>query len=115
LKVSYLKLRQNPTQELPNEPEHEANLQDIDPTVQDAISKNLGSATSILDQVAAQRLMNNKGVTIQWISWDHRGKAAVSVKNDRWYLKASQRARPKDGTPNGELNLEGQVIEIGKD
>lgn len=67
-------------------------------------------ATRILDQDAADRLRNNSGITLQWISWDWRGDADVTVGDDGvWRLSGEQVAR--DGP--GRLAVEGVVTEIG--
>jgi hypothetical protein len=67
-------------------------------------------ATRILDPAAAQRLRANKGVTLQWIDWNRRGSAHVSVANGVWTLRAAQ---AEAGGP-GRLFLEGRVTEIGR-
>lgn len=68
-------------------------------------------ATRILDNAAAQRLRANKGVTLQWIDWNARGSAHVTVNNGAWTLRAAQ---AEAGGP-GRLFLEGKVTEIGRD
>lgn len=66
----------------------------------------------ILSPDAADRLRNNSGITLQWISWDHRGDVAVTVdENGIWRLSGSQSAQ--DGP--GRLAVEGRVTEIGAD
>jgi hypothetical protein len=67
--------------------------------------------TRILDNTAAQRLRANKGVTLQWIDWNRRGSAHISVANGAWTLRAAQ---AEAGGP-GRLFLEGKVTEIGRD
>jgi hypothetical protein len=67
--------------------------------------------TRILDNAAAQWLRANKGVTLQWIDWNRRGSAHVSVANGAWTLRAAQ---AEAGGP-GRLFLEGKVTEIGRD
>lgn len=67
--------------------------------------------TRILDPGAAQRLRANKGVTLQWIGWNTRGSAHVSVARGVWTLRAAQ---AEAGGP-GRLFLEGTVTEIGRD
>ena len=37
-----------------------------------------GEVTKVLSQTDAQRLLANKGVTLQWIDWDRRGSAVVT-------------------------------------
>jgi len=67
-------------------------------------------ATRVLDRDAAERLLTNKGVTLQWISWDQRGTANARWKGERLLLTAAQ---AKTGA--GRLFLDGQVAEIGSD
>lgn len=55
--------------------------------------------------------MNNKGVTLQWIGWDHRGPAHVTDDNGVWRLSAAQ--AQQDGP--GKLKLDGTIREIGSD
>lgn len=69
-----------------------------------------GQATRVLDRYAAERLLANKGVTLQWISWDQRGSANARWEGDRLLLTAAQ-AR----TGAGRLFMDGQVTEIGSD
>lgn len=67
-------------------------------------------ATRVLDRDAAARLLANKGVTLQWISWDQRGTANARWEGERLLLTAAQ---AKTGA--GRLFLDGQVAEIGSD
>jgi hypothetical protein len=70
------------------------------------------NTTRILSQDAAHRLRNNSGMTLQWITWDRRGNAAVTVDADGvWHLSGSQSAQ--DGT--GRVTVDGVVTEIGAD
>lgn len=68
-------------------------------------------AAPALDEVTLDRLANNRGVTLQWISWDQRGHANLRQGSDGYYLTGSQvdPARP------GALWLDGKVIEAGPD
>lgn len=68
--------------------------------------------TRILDTAAADRLLHNKGVTLQWIDWNTRGTATVTREaNGLWHLRAAQ---AQAGGP-GRLYLDGDVTEIGAD
>jgi len=67
--------------------------------------------TRILDTAAGQRLLRNKGVTLQWIDWNTRGTATVTEAAGIWHLRAAQ-AQP--GGP-GRLFLDGDIAEIGTD
>lgn len=68
-------------------------------------------ATRVLDPAAAQRLRQNKGVTLQWLDWNTRGSAAITVERGAWRLRAAQ---AEAGGP-GRLFLDGRVTEIGRD
>ena len=67
--------------------------------------------TRILDAAAAGRLLNNTGVTLQWLDWNTRGTAAVTRDGDIWHLRAAQ---AQAGGP-GRLWLDGDITEIGAD
>lgn len=68
------------------------------------------TATRVLDPAALQRLLTNKGVTLQWISWDERGTANARWAGERVLLTAAQAK-----TGGGRLFMDGQVTEIGSD
>lgn len=68
-------------------------------------------ATRILDKGAAQRLVNNKGLTLQWIDWNRRGTAIVSREGGLWKLRGAQ----TDAKGGGKLFLDGTITEIGAD
>jgi hypothetical protein len=65
--------------------------------------------TIVSDPAALARLRRNAGITLQWISWDYRGRLRVSEMGGRVHLSGSQRAR----RGAGRLELDGDVIEIG--
>ena len=65
--------------------------------------------TIVTDQAAMARLTGNSGVTLQWISWDYRGRVEVRTRGGFVHLTGSQIAR--DGP--GRLTLDGHVLEIG--
>lgn len=67
--------------------------------------------TRILDAKAAQRLLNNKGLSLQWIDWNTRGTVFVSRAGDVWKLRGAQ---AEAGGP-GRLFLDGTITEIGSD
>lgn len=67
--------------------------------------------TVVRDRAAAQRLRRNKGLTLQWIDWNTRGHARVSVAGGVWTLRGAQ---AEAGGP-GRLFLEGRVAEVGRD
>jgi len=66
-------------------------------------------ATRILDAKAAQRLLANKGLTLQWIDWNTRGHAFVTREGGVWKLRGAQ---AQAGGP-GRLFLDGTITEIG--
>lgn len=68
-------------------------------------------ATRVLDRDAADALVANKGITLQWIGWDTRGSAYARWEGDVLRLTGSQAAA--DGP--GRLHLDGYVSEIGAD
>lgn len=76
-----------------------------------ATADSAGSPTRVLDASAAQRLRANKGLTLQWIDWNRRGTARVTVSGGVWTLRGEQAER---GGP-GRLRLDGKVTEIGRD
>ncbi len=70
----------------------------------------------MLDQTSAQRLLRNKGLTLQWIDWNTRGRATVSRPTagrgaGLWTLRGSQ----ADLRGPGRLVLDGTISEIGRD
>lgn len=67
--------------------------------------------TRVLDRAAAQRLLANKGLTLQWIDWTTRGHARVQQMRGVWQLRGAQ---AEAGGP-GRLLLEGRIGEIGRD
>jgi hypothetical protein len=68
------------------------------------------AVTRVLDRDAATRLLANKGVTLQWISWDQRGAAHARWEGGVLRLTGAQ---AKSG--GGRLYLDGAVTEIGTD
>ena len=68
-----------------------------------------GERTIVTDSAALARLQHNSGLTLQWISWDYRGRVQVSERGGRVHLSGSQAAR---GGP-GRLTVDGEVVEIG--
>ena len=67
--------------------------------------------TIIHDRDAAVRLLGANGVTLQWISWNHRGPIRVRSEGGMIHITAGQQEK---GGP-GKLFLEGEVREIGAD
>jgi hypothetical protein len=67
--------------------------------------------TIVNDPAALARLRGNSGLTLQWISWDYRGRVAVTERAGLIHLAGSQAAR---GGP-GRLEIDGNVIVIGRD
>lgn len=65
--------------------------------------------TIVGDPAALARLRHNAGITLQWISWDYRGRVRVSEAAGLVHLSGSQAAR----SGAGRLELDGDVVEIG--
>jgi hypothetical protein len=59
---------------------------------------------------ALAMLRHNGGLTLQWISWDYRGRLEVGERGGLVHLAGAQAAR--DGA--GRLELDGDVVEIGE-
>lgn len=67
-------------------------------------------ATRVLDQGALQRLLANKGVTLQWLGWNQRGTVNARMEGDVLRLTAAQAK-----SEGGRLLMDGAVREIGSD
>ncbi len=67
--------------------------------------------TIVNDPAALARLRGNSGLTLQWISWDHRGRIAVTERGGLIHLAGSQTAR---GGP-GRHQIDGDVVENRRD
>ncbi|WP_159981938.1 MULTISPECIES: hypothetical protein [unclassified Novosphingobium] len=68
-----------------------------------------GEATRVLDRTGAQRLLANKGLTLQWLDWNTRGTAYVRRDGDTLRLRGAQ---AEAGGP-GRLFLDGTISEVG--
>ena len=66
--------------------------------------------TRVLDRAALDRLLANKGVTLQWIDWNTRGTANVRWQGETLLLTGAQAK-----TGGGRLFLDGAIEEIGSD
>ena len=67
--------------------------------------------TRVFDRAAAQRLLHNKGLTLQWLDGNRRGRVAVRREGGLWTLCGAQ---AEAGGP-GRLLLDGAITEIGRD
>lgn len=67
--------------------------------------------TRILDRTAADHLLRNSGVTLQWIDWNTRGIA--NVRKDAGLIRLTASQISAEGP--GRLWLDGKVTEIGAD
>ncbi len=67
-------------------------------------------ATAIYDADGARMLLENDGVTLQWIGWDRRGTANVLIEQDGTY---TLNARQVADNGQGSLTMQGYVSEIG--
>lgn len=65
------------------------------------------AATRVQDRAAVQRLLANKGITLQWIGWNARGTAHARWDGDRLRLTGAQAK-----TGGGRLFLDGYVTAI---
>jgi hypothetical protein len=65
--------------------------------------------TIVGDPAALARLRHNAGISLQWISWDYRGRVSVSEAAGRVHLSGAQRAR----SGAGRLDLDGDLVSIG--
>ena len=70
--------------------------------------------TKVLDRGALERLLANKGVTLQWIDWNTRGTANARWQGETLLLTAAQAKTGADSS-GGRLFLDGAVEEIGAD
>lgn len=69
-----------------------------------------GEMTRILDQRSADRLGQNKGLTLQWIDWGRRGVAVINHQGGLWKLHGEQTER----NGPGKVELDGVISEIGQ-
>lgn len=67
--------------------------------------------TRILDRTAADQLLHNAGVTLQWIDWNTRGTA--NARNDTGVIRLTASQASANGP--GRLWLDGSVTEVGAD
>lgn len=74
-------------------------------------SDQLAAKTRVLDRTAADQLLHNAGVTLQWIDWNTRGSA--NARNDEGTIRLT--ASQASATGAGRLWLDGQVTEVGAD
>ena len=72
------------------------------------------SGTRVLDGNGLARLLANKGITLQWIGWDHRGSLNGRMAGQALLLTGAQ-AQSMAAGGGGRLFLDGVVEEIGKD
>ena len=69
-----------------------------------------GEETKVLSRTDADRLLHNKGMTLQWIDWNTRGTAVVSPGDGLWQLRGAQ----SEAAGSGRLFLDGALLEIGE-
>ena len=68
--------------------------------------------TTILDRAAADRLLSNSGVTLQWIGWEERGEMRASMIGETMWLSGGQGGKDD---PRGGLWVSGRVVTIAAD
>ncbi len=71
---------------------------------------NAPMQTRILDHVAATRLRQNTGMTLQWIDWDTRGSVQVTVDDGGMWRLSGEQARG-----SARVAIAGRITEIGPD
>lgn len=76
-----------------------------------AVGASADTSAPVQSALTLERLRGNNGVTLQWISWDHRGPVSIRSVNGATYLTASQIATDGAGT----VWLDGRVVESGDD
>lgn len=64
-------------------------------------------ATEVRDPLALRKLLNNSGLTLQWIGWEKRGKLTAKKDGEVVHLSGSQ-----TGANGAVLTLEGDVLAI---
>lgn len=69
------------------------------------------SAPPAMDETTLDRLANNRGLTLQWISWDQRGTVQARRGESGFYLTGSQ----VDPAKPGAVFLDGKVTAAGPD
>ncbi len=74
------------------------------PSLADEVVSGSGTITH-------ERLTNNSGITLQWISWDHRGVVMAREAGGTMHLTGGQ----VDPNGAGSLWLDGEVIDAGDD
>ena len=67
--------------------------------------------TKVLNKAALAKLIGNSGLTLQWISWDTRGKMYVGEDRGEYWIEGKQETQ--DG--KGSVYVDGRVTEIGSD
>ena len=75
--------------------------------------------TRILDQAAAEKLRGAQSMSLQWISWNWRGRVEVLQTGDLITIKGGQDSAkaPKNAGDlgTGSVTIDGIVTEIGTD
>ena len=66
--------------------------------------------TIVKDERAKRMLLGKHLVSLQWISWDHFGKAAVTEKKGVLYLKGSQKGRENSDF----VKIDGRITVVDK-
>jgi hypothetical protein len=64
--------------------------------------------TIVANPEALARLRRNTGLTLQWISWDYRGRLRVTDRGGTVHLSGNQ-------TGSGRLEIDGDVVSINAD
>lgn len=64
--------------------------------------------TVVADQAAKRRLLGRHMLSLQWVSWDHFGRADVTERAGVLYLKGEQRSRSGDDY----LTIDGRITRV---
>ena len=64
--------------------------------------------TVINDQAAAKMLLGSHMLSLQWISWDHFGRATVKNEAGVYSLRGTQKGRGNDDS----LTIEGNIVSV---
>lgn len=79
------------------------------PVAKSEVKENQVKKTRVTSTLDAQRLLSNKGVSLQWIDWSNRDRGSVYVaRGPVWHLTAAQ---AEAGGP-GRLWVKGEIVSI---
>lgn len=79
------------------------------PAVPAPVPSRGGPATQVADQEALNRLRNNRGLALQWISWDYFGTITLDESQPLMRLRGTQVDRER---PRSRMVVDGEVLSI---